>query len=121
MIVGLPGESGEDMLKTARELGRLRLEGVKIHPLYVVKGTKMEEYFKEGRYKTLSLDDFVEISTEFLRYLWPKTVIQRISADCPREFLLSPEWILDKGTLLKAIDKRLLDKDIFQGDLYSSI
>ena len=118
LIIGLPGETKNNIMATAREMGRLKLDGVKIHPLHVVKDTKLAELFKEGLYKALELDEFVEIATDFLGYLWPQTVIQRISADCPEELLIAPCWILEKNALLNKLDKRLAEKDVFQGKCY---
>ena len=117
VIIGLPDEAKEDMLKTAKALGELKIDGVKIHPLHVIKGTKLEELYKEGSYKPLRLDEYVHLAVEFLEFLSPDTVIQRITADCPREFLVVPEWILDKSRVLQEIEKRLLKEERFQGRL----
>jgi len=118
VIIGLPKETREDILKTAKEIGRLRLDAVKIHPLHVVKGTKLEELFKTGLYKPLELDEFVDVAAEFLKYLAPDTVIQRITADCPRDLLVAPAWILNKNQVLTAIESKLTEKDISQGMCY---
>jgi len=115
VIIGLPHETKEDILETAKELGRLRLDGVKIHPLYIIRGTKLEELLKSGSFTILELEEFAEVATEFLKYLWPNTVIQRITADCPRDLLVGPLWILEKGLVLDSIEKKLAAKDIFQG------
>ena len=118
VIIGLPNETKDEILETAKELARLKLDGVKIHPLHVVKGTRLEELLKEGLYKPLELDEFVNIATDFLEYLWPDTVIQRISADCRRQLLVEPLWMLEKNRVLEKIDDALLKGDRFQGRLY---
>jgi hypothetical protein len=118
IILGLPTETPEDMLATAQELGRLKLEGIKIHPLHIIEGTQLEELFQKKLYKPLELDEYVSLVSEFLEYLWPNTVIQRISADCPRHLLVAPLWIIEKDRLLKKIEETLLRKDTFQGRLY---
>jgi len=118
VIIGLPGESMEMVLETAKELGRLKLEGIKIHPLHVIRGTRLEEMFSQGLTETLELDEYLELVTRFLEYLWPETVIQRISANCPREFLVDPLWILQKGRILEKIEERLLSESKFQGRLW---
>ena len=105
IIIGLPNETKEEMLETAKALAKLKIDGVKIHPLHVVKGTKLEELFKKGKYKPLELDEYVNIVTEFLQYLPSDTVIQRITADCPKEFLVAPLWILDKNAVLNLVEK----------------
>ena len=68
----------------------------------------------------LGFHQYVGLAAEFLELLWPQTVVQRISADCPREFLLGPEWMLEKGRVLEGIDNTLLEKDTFQGSLYKN-
>ena len=117
-IVGLPGETREDILETAKELGRLKLDGVKIHPLHIIKGTKLEQLFEKGLYRPLDLEEYISLVTEFLEHLWPRTVIQRLSADCPRRFLVEPLWILQKNKVLNGIEEALLRKGSFQGKLY---
>lgn len=117
-IIGLPGETPKDILQTAQELGRLKLEGVKIHPLYVLKGTQLEEMFLRKKYSPLELEEYTALTAEFLEYLWPQTVIQRLTADCPAEFLTAPQWILDKSKVLKEIEQTLLKENTFQGRFY---
>lgn len=119
VIIGLPEEGRNEIIETAKEMGRIRLDGVKIHPLYIIKGTRLDELFRAGLHKPLELDKFVELAIEFLKYLSPETVIQRITADCPREFLAAPSWILKKNLVLTTIAKRLIEQDLFQGMLYN--
>ncbi len=118
VIIGLPGETKEDMLETAKELGRLKLDGIKIHPLHVIKGTKLEELLNNGLYKLLELDEYINLAADFLEYLWPDTVIQRVTADCPQELLVGPSWILEKHRVLGGIEDEFLKKDKRQGRLY---
>ncbi|HIE43746.1 MAG TPA: TIGR01212 family radical SAM protein [Candidatus Omnitrophica bacterium] len=120
VILGLPGESEEEILTTAKELGKFRLDGVKIHPLHIIKGTKLEGLYREGEYKPFGLDEYVGVLVKFLEYLCPDTVIQRITADCYRQLLVAPEWILKKSLLLQRIEKRLEEKNTFQGRLFQN-
>ncbi|MFC1632339.1 radical SAM protein, partial [Candidatus Omnitrophota bacterium] len=117
-ILGLPGETKQDVLKTASELGRLRLEGVKIHPLHVIRGTQLEGLLRQGRYQPLDLAEYVSLVSAFLEYLWPDTVIQRLSADCPAGVLVAPLWVLEKARTLREIDRLLLAQAGFQGRLF---
>ncbi|MBN2097588.1 MAG: TIGR01212 family radical SAM protein, partial [Candidatus Omnitrophica bacterium] len=118
VIIGLPGESKEDILATAKELGRLKIEGIKTHPLHIIKGTKLEQFYRKGKYQALKLSQYLELATEFLEYLWPRTIIQRITADCPREFLVAPQWISEKNELLSKIEQTFQEKGSFQGKLW---
>ncbi|MFH1046115.1 MAG: TIGR01212 family radical SAM protein [Candidatus Omnitrophota bacterium] len=118
VILGLPGESQADMLDTAKELARLRVDAVKIHPLHVLKGTKLERMFKAGEYSPMALDEYAALAVDFLEYLWPQTVVQRISADAPADFLVAPQWLADKNSVLQKIDTLLNASGKFQGRLY---
>jgi radical SAM protein (TIGR01212 family) len=120
IIIGLPGESKNEVLATAKELGRLKVEGIKIHPLHVVRGTKLEQLYISNSYNPWGFNEFVDVVTEFLRYLWPRTTIQRIGADCPRQLLVAPLWVHRKGQLLAHIEKRAIEKGILQGDRSSA-
>ncbi|MBU1863352.1 MAG: TIGR01212 family radical SAM protein [Candidatus Omnitrophica bacterium] len=118
IILGLPGETEDDMIKTAVALGDLKVEGVKIHPLHVVKGTKLEERYHEGLYVPLTLEKYVKIVKDVLECLSPQTVIQRITADCPSDMLIAPLWIREKANVLGKIDELLAHYDSFQGKQY---
>jgi len=121
VIVGLQGETEREILETAKECGYLKLDGIKIHPLHIVKGTVLEKIFHEGKYKPLELEEYVELSTKFLEYLYPETVIQRLTADCPEEFLVAPGWINKKQVILKKIDEKLEKKERFQGKRFKPV
>jgi hypothetical protein len=118
IIIGLPNETREDILETAKEIGQLKVDGIKMHPLHVIKGTKLEELLNKGFYRPLEFTEYINLATEFLEYLWPSTVIQRIAADCPKEFLVAPLWVLEKNMALRQVEDTLLGKGRFQGRLY---
>ncbi|MFH1239032.1 MAG: TIGR01212 family radical SAM protein [bacterium] len=118
IIIGLPGETKDDMFATAKALGKLKLDGVKIHPLHIIKGTKLEELFQDGSYKPLELEEYVDLAAGFLEYLWPQTVIQRLTADCPWKLLVAPLWLMEKNKVLKEIEQKLVNEGKFQGRLY---
>jgi uncharacterized protein len=115
VIIGLPGESKEDMMATARVLGKMKLEGIKIHPLHIIKGTKLEKSFQDGTCKPLELEEYVDLAAGFLEYLWPQTVIQRLTADCPWKLLVAPLWLMEKNKVLKDIEQKMLSDGQYQG------
>ena len=119
VIIGLPGETKDDIIETAKKCGQLQIDGIKIHPLYIVKGTELEKWYKEGKYKPMEIDWYIEVLIEFLRYLSPETVIQRITADCPNELLFAPYWLKNKQEFLKMINEEMERRDIFQADMYN--
>jgi hypothetical protein len=119
LIDGLPGEDREMMLETARQVGRLRPGGVKLHLLHVTQGTPLGELWQSGGYRPLDRAEYVDIVTEQLRYFPPKTVIERLTGDGDKTKLLAPLWSRDKIAVLGAIDKSMAEKDIWQGDKFS--
>lgn len=118
LIIGLPFETKKMLLETAKEMGRLKLEGIKIHPLHIIKGTRLEELFRQGLYSPLEVDAYLDLLSGFLECLWSGTVIQRLSADCPQDLLVAPRWILDKDMVLQKIEEKLEAENIFQGRLF---
>lgn len=117
LIDGLIGEDREDMLESARVLGKMRPNAVKIHLLHILRGTVCEKEYKEGSLKTLEKEEYVDIVTEQLRFLSPECVIERVTGDGSRESLVAPKWSLAKIGVLAAIDKTMAEKNIYQGDL----
>jgi uncharacterized protein len=96
VILGLPNETPAMMISTAKKMKELRIDGIKIHPLHVVKGTELERLYKEGACTTLSFLAYKGILKEFLDCLWPETVVQRLSAYCPKDMLVAPDWVSQK-------------------------
>ena len=107
VILGLPGESREDMIKTARRIAELPVSGVKLHVLHVLKDTRLEELYNKGEIKLLTRDEYAEIACEFLKNLRPDCVILRLVSDAKKEVLVTPEWINDKSGVIKEIEKKL--------------
>ncbi|HOW42277.1 MAG TPA: TIGR01212 family radical SAM protein [Candidatus Omnitrophota bacterium] len=114
-IVGLPFETEAMILDTARAIGQLKLDGVKIHPLHVIKGTALETLYRRGEFKPMTRDEYVDLAAKFLEYLWPQTVIQRLTADCPPDLLVAPLWLLEKQRVLSEIERHLAAQHTFQG------
>lgn len=117
-IIGLPGETEDEILETARYLGTCEVDGIKIHPLHIVKGTALEALYVEKKYDALSLEEYALLVVRFLEYLSPKTVIQRLTAECPEDLLIAPEWLNQKGTVLGAIERLLTNRNTFQGKYF---
>jgi len=120
VILGLPGETPEMELSTATALGELKVDGVKFHPLYVVKGTRLEAHYAAQQTGVLSQVAYVQRVGEFLERLWPETIIQRLTADCPLELLVAPDWLADKSGTIRAIEIWLENQGTHQGRRYSA-
>lgn len=118
LINGLPGEDQAQMLESARQVGLLEPGGVKLHLLHVNEGTALADLWRQGEYRPLEREEYVEIVTEQLRYFPWATVIERLTGDGDRRRLLAPLWSRDKIAVLGAIDQRLRRLDLRQGDLW---
>jgi radical SAM protein (TIGR01212 family) len=115
VILGLPGESHEDMLATADVLAALPLQGVKIHNLHVVRDTPLEEMYKAGEVRLFELAEYVQTVCDFIERLPPQMVLHRLSGDAPPDYLVAPQWCLDKPALLRSIQGELIRRDSWQG------
>jgi radical SAM protein (TIGR01212 family) len=115
VILGLPGESREDMRATADALAGLPVDAVKIHNLHVVKDTPLEKMYERGETRMFERDEYVQIVCDFLERLRPEMVIHRLSGDAPPDYLVAPLWCLDKPALLRAIHDELERRDSWQG------
>jgi radical SAM protein (TIGR01212 family) len=115
VILGLPGESHEDMLATARELARLDVDAVKIHNLYAVKDTRLADEVAAGVVRLMDRDTYVRTVVDFLELLRPRVVVERISGDAPPDYFIGPQWCLDKQAVRRAIEEEFLRRDAWQG------
>ncbi|MCA9270008.1 MAG: TIGR01212 family radical SAM protein [Planctomycetales bacterium] len=118
-ILGLPGESHDDMLATATEIARLQVDSVKIHNLYAVKNTPLADQVAAGEASLIGRDDYVATLIDFLERLPPTMLVERISGDAPTNYFVGPTWCLDKPGVLNAIRDQMEQRDAWQGRLYA--
>ncbi len=115
IINGLKGETKEDMLATARKVGKLFPDAVKIHLLHVLKGTLYEDEYKKGTLIPMTKDAYIDVVVRQLELLPQTTVIERITGDGKKENLISPLWSMDKISVLGGIDKEMAMRNTYQG------
>ena len=115
IMLGLPGESRQDMLATAREAARVGLDAVKIHNLYVVENTPLAEQVKRGEVELMERDEYIETLVDFLELLPPSVVVERISGEAPGDYFVGPDWCLDKPGILAAVKREFERRSTFQG------
>lgn len=118
VIIGLPGESKQDILETARVLADLGINGVKIHLLCVLKGTEIEKMYNKNQFKLLSSEEYVDIVCDFLEILPPDITIHRIAGNGLREILVAPKWLSEKFKILNEIDRELDRRNSYQGKFF---
>ena len=118
IINGLPFETEEMMLETAKYLNTLDIQGVKIHMLHIIKDTKMAELYNKEKFHILTKDEYIDIVIKQLELLNPKIVINRITSDPDKENLIEPIWLTQKCQLLNDIDKEMKKRNTYQGINY---
>lgn len=117
VILGLPNEEKKHMLETAQAVSSMGIDGIKIHLLYVIKGTKLDMLYRAGQYQCLEQQEYIDIVCDFLERLPQNMVIQRLTGDPHPEELVAPKWSLKKAKTLDLIRKTLEKRDTWQGKL----
>ena len=117
VILGLPGETREDMLRTAHTIAGLAIDGIKIHLLYVVKDTPLEALYRQNRFRCLEQQEYVDLVCDFLERIPSRVIIQRLTGDPHPTELAAPRWSLKKSDTLAKIRKTLEERDSWQGKL----
>jgi radical SAM protein (TIGR01212 family) len=115
VILGLPGESVDDMLATAEFLAQTAVHGVKIHNLHVVKNTVLAAMYDRGEYEPLELGEYAGLAARFVERLPPEVVIQRVSGEAPRRLTVAPAWSVNKLAVVNAVELELERRDTWQG------
>lgn len=118
IINGLPGESSDMMLETARALGQLRPDGVKIHLLHIIKNTRLCAIYESGGYVPMSFEQYTNTVVSQLELFPPETVIERLTGDGDKRKLVAPLWSRDKIRVLGSIDKLMRLTDTWQGKYF---
>lgn len=112
IILGLPDESKQDMMQTADWFRDLGLEAVKLHHLYAVRGTHLENMYRSGDWQPLKADEYIDLAAAFLRRQNDGLIIMRLVAECPDAVLVAPRWPQSKMEIENAIVNTLKDNGI---------
>ena len=115
VILGLPNESRQDMLETARILGDLGVNGVKIHLLCVLNNTRLTKLYYQGKIPMMEEDEYVETACDFLELLPPEVTIHRLAGNGLKPNMLAPGWLSKKFVVLNKIDNLLKERNSYQG------
>lgn len=115
IMVGLPNETIADIINTTNFINQFNIQGIKIHSTYVIKNTKLENMYLFNKYKTISLEYYLNCLEYIITHINSNIVIHRLSGDAPKEMLVAPDWNSHKKWVLNGIDKILREKNLWQG------
>lgn len=118
IINGLPFETEEMMLKTAKVLGGMRPDMLKIHMLFVEEGTALAEMYRRGEFELMSFERYISVVCSQLELMPPETVIGRLTGDADQSRLIAPEWSRKKINVLNSVDKEFVRRNSQQGALF---
>ena len=121
IINGLPYETKKMMLETVKYLNKLKIDGIKIHMLNIVKDTALATLYQTKPFHILTKEEYIDIVIKQLELLDPKIVIHRITSDPDPKNLIAPTWLLKKCNLLNDIDKEMKKRDTYQGKIISEV
>jgi len=119
VILGLPNEERYHMLETAKTIAKMGIDGIKIHLLYIIKGTKLEKLYRQGTYKCLEQRQYVNLVCDFLERIPGDMVVQRLTGDPHPEELVAPQWSVKKAQTLSMIKETLERRNSWQGKFFS--
>ncbi len=105
MIIGLPGETKEDMLDTVRYIVKSGANGIKLQLLHVLRGTVLEKMYEEGVFRALTFDEYADILCDCLKELPPDMVVHRFTGDGPKNILVAPLWSADKKRVINDLNR----------------
>ena len=112
VILGLPGETLKDFEKTAEVIRDLGISAVKIHPLHIVRDTRLAESYRRGEFELLSFEDYCEAVARFIRIVGKDVAIERFSGEAQNETLVAPDWTGDRNRIVSQVERLLLAQNI---------
>ncbi len=118
MILGLPGETPERMVQTARYIGDSGVRGIKLQLLHVLRGTDLERDYRAGKFEVLTLEGYIAVLEACIRNLPPDMVIHRLTGDGAKRSLVAPLWSADKKRILNAVNRAFERDALVQGSDY---
>jgi radical SAM protein (TIGR01212 family) len=120
LIIGIPNETKKMIFESIDKISKMDIQGVKLHLLHIIKGTDLEKYYLESKFKLLEKEEYIHLICDILERLNPNIVIHRMTGDGSKDTLLEPWWSLDKRSVLNAIDKELKKRNSYQGKYFKS-
>lgn len=123
LILGLPGESREDLLEQARVISKLPVKNLKLHQLQIHKKTVFEKQFAANpeKFHLFTVEEYIELVVDYLELLSPKIIVERFVSEAPAEMVVAPKWGLKNFEFVAKVEKRLVERETWQGRLFQLI
>lgn len=120
MILGLPGESREELLEQAKVISKLPIKNLKLHQLQIHKQTLLEKQYEQnpGKFKLYTAEEYIDLSVDYLEFLNPDIIVERFVSQAPADMLIAPKWGLKNFEFVAKVEKRLKERDTWQGRFY---
>ena len=118
IINGLPYETHDMMIETVKFLSNLDIQGIKIHALSILKGTRLEELYNKTHFHVMDRSEYINTVCDQLEYLREDIVVHRLTGDPMVSDLIEPKWLIKKTTILNDIDKEMVRRNSYQGIKY---
>ncbi len=123
LILGLPGETREEILLHANKISSLPVTTLKLHQLQLIRHTRMAQEFVEypDRFHLYTADEYIDLAIDFIERVNPAICVERFVSQSPKELLIAPDWGLKNFEFTAKIYKRMAERDTWQGRLYTSL
>ncbi len=120
MIIGFPGEDKDIILSHSKNLSRMPLKTLKLHQLQIIRGTKLAKIYEQSPnlFRNYSSEEYIDLVIDFLEFLNPEIIMERFISESPPEMLISPRWGLKNFEFVAKLEKRLLERNTWQGSKF---
>ncbi|HWP91080.1 MAG TPA: TIGR01212 family radical SAM protein [Thermodesulfobacteriota bacterium] len=118
IILGLPTESEDEMIRTAGEVSKLDIDFIKIHNLHIIKNTALAGMYSKRPFRLFSYEEYLDFISRFLERLSPQIVVERLFTDTPKDLLIAPLWNKSHNDIMRGIEMELEKRDTYQGRLF---
>lgn len=120
IIIGLPGEGKNDIVKQAEEISKTKLNILKLHQLQIIRGTRLAEEYTGKPFPTFSVGEYIETIAEYIKHLRSDIVIERFVSQSPKGMVICPDWGLKNYEFTNRLNNYLKTHSIYQGSEYQS-
>ena len=118
IILGLPGETAQQMYDTVQYLNKYHLFGIKLQLLHILQNTDLSVHYEKGLFQALEKEEYLDILIHCLELLSPDIIVHRVTGDGPKDLLIAPKWSLNKRDVLNSLHQEMKQRNTYQGRLF---